>query len=276
MAENDQYEDEYQFADLDSISTDPQDDAEYADSGSEGGSSGYLQENNVKRNALIAVGVVILLLILYKFFGAMFSSEKSSTENQTQQAQSKAQPTDVQNKQPNSQQQSKQPSIVQPTPQSLDNNRTATQQPQVDKKLSTIEVSQQSLRSDVNNLGNQMQSMSSTMSEMSSQVAQLNRVISSLNSKINEQNRDMERLRAQLHKKMTKKVVKKPSRPPEVFYVQALIPGRAWLNSSYGTTLTVRVGSKIPGYGIVKLIDPHQGRVLTSSGKMILFHHHDS
>ena len=60
------------------------------------------------------------------------------------------------------------------------------------------------------------------------------------------------------------------------YYIQAVIPGRAWLVSSQGLTITVREGTSVPGYGIVKLIDPNQGRILTSSGRTITFSQQDS
>jgi intracellular multiplication protein IcmG len=55
------------------------------------------------------------------------------------------------------------------------------------------------------------------------------------------------------------------------YFVQAVIPGRAWLINSQGGTLTVRVGSKVPGWGVVHRIDALQGRVTMSSGRIIAF-----
>ena len=58
--------------------------------------------------------------------------------------------------------------------------------------------------------------------------------------------------------------------------MQAVIPGRAWLIANNGSTITVREGTPIPGYGIAKIIDPIKGRVMTSSGKEIRFSQDDS
>jgi intracellular multiplication protein IcmG len=60
------------------------------------------------------------------------------------------------------------------------------------------------------------------------------------------------------------------------YNIQAVIPGRAWLIATNGATLTVSQGTAIPGYGIVKLIDPVQGKVTTSSGQIIRFSQEDS
>lgn len=50
--------------------------------------------------------------------------------------------------------------------------------------------------------------------------------------------------------------------PPRIPYsVQAIIPGRAWLRSSNGDTLTVAEGDEIKGIGRVTKIDPYDGVV---------------
>lgn len=50
--------------------------------------------------------------------------------------------------------------------------------------------------------------------------------------------------------------------PPRIPYnVQAIIPGRAWLRSNNGDTLTVAEGDEIKGIGRVTKIDPYDGVV---------------
>jgi len=58
---------------------------------------------------------------------------------------------------------------------------------------------------------------------------------------------------------------------PRVTYsVQAIIPGRAWLKSESGETLTVTEGDAVKGLGRVAKIDPYDGIVqIDSSGHMI-------
>lgn len=60
-----------------------------------------------------------------------------------------------------------------------------------------------------------------------------------------------------------------------VYFVQAVVPGRAWLVSEQGNTMSVRIGSKVPSYGVVKSIDALQGRIMTSSGRVIVFNQAD-
>lgn len=61
------------------------------------------------------------------------------------------------------------------------------------------------------------------------------------------------------------------SQQPVQYFLQAIIPGRAWLISSEGETLTVSRGTPLGSYGRVSFIDAASGRVLTSSGQTILF-----
>jgi hypothetical protein len=55
------------------------------------------------------------------------------------------------------------------------------------------------------------------------------------------------------------------------YYVQAIIPGRAWLKNSQGQVITVGQGDAVPGYGTVTNINPQSGSVTTSTGTTIVF-----
>src|SRR5687768_13117994 len=75
MAEHDQDNDEYKFAELDSMDNDPMSDSAQNNSSGQNQPS---EKKDIKRNALIVIGVVILAMVLYKFIGYMFFS--GSTE----------------------------------------------------------------------------------------------------------------------------------------------------------------------------------------------------
>ena len=51
----------------------------------------------------------------------------------------------------------------------------------------------------------------------------------------------------------------------------SVVPGRAWLKSSTGATTTVVVGSVLPGYGSITLIEARRGIVLTNKGHVFRF-----
>ena len=101
-----------------------------------------------------------------------------------------------------------------------------------------------------------------------------------LNAKLDQQTQVIEGLlRHQAQKRAPPKAMAKARGPvakPMNYYVQAVIPGRAWLIATNGSTLTVRQGSSVRGYGVVQSIDAVQGRVNTSSGRVIRFSQDDS
>jgi len=60
------------------------------------------------------------------------------------------------------------------------------------------------------------------------------------------------------------------------YYVQATVPGRAWLRTKAGKVISVRVGDKVPGYGTVQAIDSQEGMVITNTGDVITHSPDDS
>lgn len=58
---------------------------------------------------------------------------------------------------------------------------------------------------------------------------------------------------------------------PLRYYIQAVVPGRAWLSSNKGDYLTVQLGTNLPKYGAIRQINADAGLIATSSGKMIHF-----
>ena len=71
-----------------------------------------------------------------------------------------------------------------------------------------------------------------------------------------------------------KVVLKKPHKvePPKLTYhLQAIVPGRAWLQDSRGVIHSVARGDKLSGYGLIQYLDADHGEVITSLGKVIIF-----
>ena len=56
-----------------------------------------------------------------------------------------------------------------------------------------------------------------------------------------------------------------------MYHVQSIIPNRAWLTTARGNTLTVTIGTYIPGAGIVTAIDSVNGNVTTNLGITIQY-----
>ncbi|MHB1946485.1 MAG: hypothetical protein ACYCQI_00035 [Gammaproteobacteria bacterium] len=58
--------------------------------------------------------------------------------------------------------------------------------------------------------------------------------------------------------------------PKMVYTVQAIIPGRAWLKSEGGDTITVAEGDVLKDYGRVTKIDPYDGLVEIDTGNKVV------
>jgi len=262
MADNNQ-NDEYEFSDLDMMGSDDlkageaktmEEAAQRADSG-----------RNVRRNALIVVILVVLAMLAYKFMGAFFTSKTTPVTSS------------IQPSVPETQAPVQQPVTVTPEPVVSEPVATTPDSTQIEQRLSVLEVGQENLRSEINSLNDQLGSISSNINDLTNKINSMNQTVSALSSKLDEQSEQLAMLSVRprpkpvVHHRVVRKVV-----PQSVYYIQAVIPGRAWLISTNGSTLTVREGTNIPGYGVVKLIDPNQGRVITSSGRVIRFSQQDS
>ncbi len=62
----------------------------------------------------------------------------------------------------------------------------------------------------------------------------------------------------------------RPLQPRMSYTVQAIIPGRAWLKSDSGDTVTVAEGDTLKGYGRITKIDPYDGIVSIDTGNKIM------
>lgn len=267
MAENDQNNDEYKFVELDNLDNDMMGDGEpdleksastfpHSDS----------SHSNIKKNALIAIGVVVGLMVLYKLVGYMFSSKTDTVAathqvipivQETPPVQTVVTPVPEQ-------------TAVQPQPIETQNNSELSQ------KVSSIEVTQQSVRSEVGTVSQQVGVVNNNINNLNNQIASLNQTINALATQLAKQSEEINMLMVRTQPKRVVKHIIKTTIPRINYYIQAVIPGRAWIIGTNGSTLTVREGTKIAGYGIVRLIDPLEGRVVTSSGQVIRFSQEDS
>jgi hypothetical protein len=64
--------------------------------------------------------------------------------------------------------------------------------------------------------------------------------------------------------------VARPGEPRMIYSVQAIIPGRAWLKSESGDTVTVAEGDYLKKYGRVTKIDPYDGIVSIDTGNKVI------
>lgn len=269
MAENDQ-NDEYKFVELDGLDNPMMDDPDAKPSASSSARPGGASKKDIKRNALIAFGLIILAMILYKILGYLFFHKTDEVAVQTpieppaqiapQPVQQPVVPQPVVNTMP----------IPTPQPVIRVDNSELTQ------KVAAVESAQQNVRSEVGAVSQQVATVNNNVQNLNSQIANLNQVINNLSTQLARQTEEINVLMARTQPKRVVKHVSTPATAPLIYYIQAVIPGRAWIIASNGSTLTVREGTKIPGFGVVRLIDPLSGRVVTSSGRVIRFSQEDS
>lgn len=268
MADNEQLNEEYHFSELDPINPH----AFEEESGTpefkiEPEKKGFAAGNNVKRNAIIAVVAFIVLMLSYKFIASFFTGEKVKPEEIKQPETEQPVASPIQNP----------VTVTPPVPV-----QTAPVEPQVnlsvevESKLSTIASSQETLNTEVSSLSGQIGQINTNVDTLSTKIADLNRALSALSDKLESQSQVIERLNAKPVVKSVRHHVIMPKHHYMRYYLQAVIPGRAWIVATNGSTLTVREGSTVPGYGVVKLIDSNEGRILTTSGKVIRFSQEDS
>jgi len=214
------------------------------------------QLNKARRYTFLVIGLVALIIIVYKLLGVFFAPDKASQDFQ---------PVDQ-----------KLPSITnvkpavtqQPEPSKLRETITSfNTQKQSDERLAKIEVKSNAMDSRIDSLLQTVESLKSTVSTMNTEVNRLNENIAGLTQKMEMQAAQL----SQFQKKPVPKRVVVRSRPIQrpVYFIQAIVPGRAWLKTTNGATITVGQGTSVPGYGKVAVIDPQQGQVLMSSGKVI-------
>ncbi|MCX7116086.1 MAG: type IVB secretion system protein IcmG/DotF [Gammaproteobacteria bacterium] len=220
----------------------------------------------VQRNAIIVVGVVVWLVVIYKLIAHFHHEPKVDLITRPP-----APVVQVEPAMPAI------PPIQSSQPMMAGESDQHTRM--MDEKISSLSSASDGLRGDVSNLNNQMSSVQASVQSTADKLTELTNTIARLSEKLDAQTQAMQILELKVIKGATKP---KPRKMRGMgtrtsYFVQALIPGRAWLISADGSdTVSVREGSQLAGYGTVQMIDPNQGRVLTSSGKTIRFSRQDN
>jgi len=231
----------------------------------------FLKENIQVRNALISLAVLILLIVVYQFTSGLISKKKENKEPQTA----------MQNTQTFEEDSSKLSSM-----QTQDTNlqTTSALQEELDSKtknmnddLAKIRIGEDAMNAKIASLNAENFKLAAEYQQLSEKVNKLSNQIDKLTSAVEDQSQSIMSLsiRKEYHPRSAPR--KQVARQHYIkYFVKALIPGRAWLIAENGSTLTIRAGSVIPGYGVVTMVDVSKGRVLTNSGKVIAFGQNDS
>lgn len=128
------------------------------------------------------------------------------------------------------------------------------------------------LASRTENNTERLDSLKRSLDQTQSAIVNLNKTISELSTFTKDLTANLQQVIADQGKGHATKQVRRHSTSQRVVYkVKAIVPGMAWLESSEGQTIAVRVGSRLGKYGKVRLISPKQGMVVTSDGSIIQY-----
>lgn len=116
------------------------------------------------------------------------------------------------------------------------------------------------------NLQNQMQQLQSQLGDITNSISNLNNQLQTIANEIRAISIDRSLKNRNLSLAVT----------GIAYSLKALVPGRAWLQARDGSTTTVTLGDRLPGYGIIQSINTDQGIVTTSSGALIGYGSKDS
>ncbi|NKB46540.1 MAG: hypothetical protein GKR77_02015 [Legionellales bacterium] len=216
-------------------------------------------ESPMRKRILLVLGIVVLIFIVYKLLGLFFSPSQgpaSITIPEVPRSQTRVieEPTPV---------------AQTFTPASTSTMDSATELEALKRRLQTMEQNGLRTHEDVSQVANTLSTVAKTLEHLDNKVSQLRVSLANLSDQFDQQKYQLSQLQEQ-HKPTETTESKVAERPQKtVFHIQAIIPGRAWLKSNNGTTLTISEGQTIPGMGQVKIIDPIQGRVVLSSGQLI-------
>lgn len=144
----------------------------------------------------------------------------------------------------------------------------------VESRVSNIEETNAEVQAQVERINANVADIQSTLANLSAQMSAMNNTVQDLSAQVSQQQTQMQLATVMQEEKKAKQraVAKKmggtaPART--VYYLQAMVPGRAWLVSDKGSMLTVKIGDLVPGYGEVVSIDTNLNAVTTSNDSVI-------
>jgi len=216
-----------------------------------------------KRPLFIAIGAILVIFIIYEIVHLIFGGKPSAPTQppvpamKTENIQPVASPTGF--TQPSQQQAPAFPqqAVTPPQPSEVDNNSLANQ-------LTQLQTANQDLSSSLEKQQFQMQTNMMSMQENLTTVGnQLQQITESLQDLVNDAQAQKAAARRAAWEKQQQVIA---LRKKKSYFVDAVIPGRAWLKGADGSTITVTVGETIPGYGKVTMINAYSGVVRTTSG----------
>jgi len=205
--------------------------------------------------------IVLSILFIYIIFSVYASKKGQRLEQQKLDSQNKT--TFVgQPKMPTSKSVSMQTKANAPMDMPIDaSDPQVTQTQQVTQKK--VSITTQQVESDQQHI----EALADAVSKIEQEVSTTNQHIDQLTMAMQQLLVDVEKIKEATKPKPKKKAVK----PPVAYHVRAIVHGRVWLRSAKGKNVSLRVGDKLEGYGVIRVISPRQGMVLMSNGSVIQY-----
>jgi len=146
------------------------------------------------------------------------------------------------------------------------------------KELSTLSKTSQNVKNnekDIELTANKVVNIDKNLNQIQQEIKQLTRIVKSLAEQVG----DLQSARSQLQAARAEKARQSGDRShtgasnqksvSDAMTIHAIIPGRAWLRTQSGKTVSVTEGDMLGEYGKVLKIDAPTGSVITSSGVTI-------
>lgn len=226
-------DEEYHFSDLETSDLYGSD---------EQGGAGAATRTKKMRRVLFIFGIVIILFLAYKIFDVFLGAPTTQ----------KKAPAPVQ-----------QPALPRVPVQTIQPIASVPAPAEVDAI--------QRVQTDVNDIKNSLADLQGTLSTLNYSLQGLTEQMKQQQTILESQEKLLKVLqpKPKAKPKTTRAITKKR----KLYYVDAMIPGRAWLKTRNGDeTITVSEGDKILGYqGVVVQIDANAGEVVMSSGQIIRY-----
>lgn len=262
-------ETEYQFNDAEDATFEPASEAKEANA-TQPDDSGRKKRSSTSKALITLVILVVAAFVVYKIFTFFVSPKTKSTP-------AMAPITSTIKK-----------ATVATTPVSTIAQQlaptTTTQAPT--PVMSDVEQAQQTMsnlvkavgdvQSSSNDINAKLTQNDSRMNSLEQQIADLNNSLSQLhdgllNVQANLVQTQILEKQIKYYKQQLNVLTARKIRLRKQYFVQAVVPGRAWLRGADGTTTTIAVGDTLSGYGKIKSIDPYSGTVTTSTGVNIYY-----
>lgn len=201
-------------------------------------------------------GAIIVAVMFVYAVSSFYTAKKTTTlENQKTMAQDDAALL---------QQQQLISATAKSTPNVENNNdqQIAQMQGAVQQEMDTVLQQVKSGQGSISNMTNMVTKTQQDVAIVGKQVEQLTAVMQQMLAEI-------DKLKATKKARSPKK--KRSFKLPVAYHVRAIVPGRVWLESAKGDSISLRVGDKLEGYGTVNAIVPDKGMAVMSNGSIIQY-----